>query len=82
MKSGPALGEPWNTAVSYVDGRQFARFHSNGETERDKLCASWEKQAGTQYWEKENEMVRHNALVFRKTLQTVPDYYNPSHSGE
>lgn len=69
-------------AESYVDDTQFVSFHSKGKTGKYELCVPWVKQEETEYWERENENVRHKARFFRGHLQTVRDSYNQSHDGE
>lgn len=82
VMSRPAFGEPWFIAVCSVDDTQIVRFHSEGETARYELRASWVEQEGTEYWKKETEIVTSNAQFFRGNLQTILDYYNLRHDGE
>lgn len=80
--SQPGLGEPWFTAVGYVDNMQFMRFDSNSENPRAEPCKPWGEQMEPEYWKQETRKFKEHTQNFRTCLQNLLHLYNQSQDGK
>ncbi|XP_040853023.1 patr class I histocompatibility antigen, B-2 alpha chain-like isoform X2 [Ochotona curzoniae] len=79
--SRPELGEPRFFDVGYVDDTQFTRFDSDAENPRAEPRAPWMQQVEQEYWDRETQIAKNTAQVYRVDLQTLRGYYNQSEAG-
>ncbi|XP_031820810.1 class I histocompatibility antigen, Gogo-OKO alpha chain isoform X1 [Sarcophilus harrisii] len=82
--SRPGLGEPRFLAVGYVDDQQFVRFDSDSASQSEEPRAPWMekvKDVDPGYWERNTQISKENAQIYRVGLQTLRGYYNQSEGG-
>uniref|UniRef100_A0A8D2B3Q7 Immunoglobulin C1-set domain-containing protein n=1 Tax=Sciurus vulgaris TaxID=55149 RepID=A0A8D2B3Q7_SCIVU len=80
-KSRPGHGEPRYLAVGYVDDTQFVRFDSDAAMPRMEPRAPWMEQQGPEYWEKQAQISKGTAQIYRVNLNNQLSYYNQSEGG-
>ncbi|MCD1164112.1 HLA class I histocompatibility antigen alpha chain family protein, partial [Leptospira interrogans] len=79
--SRPGLGEPRFIIVGYVDDTQFVRFDSDSANPREEPRAPWMEKEGPEYWDRETQISKENALWYREALNNLRGYYNQSEAG-
>nr|KAF6269529.1 hypothetical protein mMyoMyo1_011232 [Myotis myotis] len=85
--SRPGRGEPRFLSVGYVDDTQFVRFDSDAPNPREEPRAPWMQQPWVEredpgYWDRETQISKETARIYRVGLQTLRTYYNRSEDGE
>nr|ALB25880.1 MHC class I antigen [Neophocaena asiaeorientalis asiaeorientalis] len=79
--SRPGRGEPRFITVRYVDDTQFVRFDSDAPNPRKEPRAPWMEQEGPEYWDRETQISKENAQLYRESLNNLRGYYNQSEAG-
>ncbi|XP_040852031.1 patr class I histocompatibility antigen, B-2 alpha chain-like isoform X3 [Ochotona curzoniae] len=79
--SRPELGDSRFITVGYVDDTQFTRFDSDAENPREEPKTEWIRQVELEYWDRETQISKNDAQVFRGSLNTLRGYYNQSEAG-
>ncbi|XP_070633584.1 BOLA class I histocompatibility antigen, alpha chain BL3-7 isoform X2 [Bos indicus] len=79
--SRPGLREPLFITVGYVDDTQFVRFDSDARDPRMEPRARWVEKEGPEYWDRETQISKENALWYREALNNLRGYYNQSEAG-
>ncbi|OBS59699.1 hypothetical protein A6R68_09176 [Neotoma lepida] len=78
LVSRPGLREPWYIFFGYVDDMQFARFDSDGQSQRMEPRASWMEHVPPEDWEQWTLRVKNFKHTAQDFLQTVIQEYNQS----
>nr|AFS51744.1 MHC class I antigen [Bos taurus] len=79
--SRPGLREPLFITVGYVDDTQFVRFDSDARDPRKEPRQPWMEKEGPEYWDRETQISKENALKYREALSILRGYYNQSEAG-
>ncbi|XP_054567032.1 BOLA class I histocompatibility antigen, alpha chain BL3-7-like isoform X1 [Eptesicus fuscus] len=84
--SRPGRREPRFLSVGYVDDTQFVRFDSDAASGRDEPRAPWMQQPWVEqerpgYWDRNTQIHKETAQLYRVNLQTLRGYYNQSEDG-
>ncbi|XP_065740664.1 patr class I histocompatibility antigen, B-1 alpha chain-like [Phocoena phocoena] len=79
--SRPGRGEPHFITVGYVDDTQFVRFDSDAPNPREEPRAPWIEQEGPEYWDRETQICKDTAQLYRENLNIALKYYNQSEAG-
>nr|ACA21798.1 MHC class I antigen [Sus scrofa]APA29699.1 MHC class I antigen [Sus scrofa] len=79
--SRPDRGDSRFIAVGYVDDTQFVRFDNYAPNPRMEPRAPWIQQEGQDYWDRETQISKDNAQIYRVGLNNLRGYYNQSEAG-
>ncbi|XP_072463093.1 BOLA class I histocompatibility antigen, alpha chain BL3-7-like [Notamacropus eugenii] len=80
----PGFRQPRFLTVAYVDDLQIASFDTDRQCLRSGPQAAWMErmvQENPWFWERETEILRGNAQMFRVALQNISGYFHQSAGG-